>query len=106
MKRGKSGLSVALKGKKMKAAKAKVSNPGKKAATDVLNQNKVTYKKVMKNTNVSYDIFPEKVQEIVSIQKKQKSKALSFKLNTKLKVKVKGKKSISRPEKETQSLPA
>lgn len=35
MKRGKSGLSVALKGKKMKAAKAKVSNPGKKAATDV-----------------------------------------------------------------------
>ena len=92
MKRGKSGLSVALKGKKMKAAKAKVSNPGKKAATDVLNQNRVTYKKVMKKTSVSYDIFPEKVQEILTIHKKQKSRALSFKLNTKLKVKVKGKK--------------
>ena len=92
MKRGKTSLSIALKGKKLKAAKAKVSNPKKKTATDVLNQNKVTYKKVMKNTNVSYDIFPEKVQEIVSINKKQKNKSLSFKLNTKLKVKVKGKK--------------
>ncbi|MCI9538565.1 MAG: DNRLRE domain-containing protein [Eubacterium sp.] len=92
MKRGKTSLSIALKGKKMKAAKAKVSNPGKNAVTDVLNQNKVTYKKVMKNTSVSYDIFPEKVQEIVSIHKKQKSKSLSFRLNTKLKVKVKGKK--------------
>ena len=58
----------------------------------MLNQNKVTYKKVMKNTNVSYDIFPEKVQEIVSINKMQKNKSLSFKLNTKLKVKAKGKK--------------
>lgn len=92
MKRGKTSLSIALKGKKIKAAKAKLSNPTKKAATDVLNQNKVTYKKVMKNTNVSYDIFPEKVQEIVSINKKQKNKSLSFKLNTKLKLKVKGKK--------------
>lgn len=92
MKRGKTSLSIALKGKKLKAAKAKVSNPKKKAATDVRNQNKVIYKKVMKNTNISYDIFPEKVQEIVSINKKQKNKSLSFKLNTKLKVKIKGKK--------------
>lgn len=92
MKRDKTSLSIALKGKKLKAAKVKRSNPGKKTATDVLNQNKVTYKKVMKNTNVSYDIFPEKVQEIVSINKKQKRKALFFKLNTKLKVKVKGRK--------------
>ncbi len=92
MKRGKASLSVALKGKKMKAAKAEVSNPGKKAVTDVLNQNRATYQKVMKKTSVSYDIFPEKVQEILTIHKKQKSRALSFKLNTKLKVKVKGKK--------------
>ena len=92
MKRGKTSLSIALKGKKLKEAKAKLSNPKKKEATDVLNQNKVTYKKVMKNTSVSYDIFPEKVQEIVKISKKQKRKALSFKLNTKLKAKVKGRK--------------
>ena len=92
MKRGKTSLSIALKGKKLKAAKAKRSNPGKKTATDVLNQNKVTYKKVMKNTSVSYDIFPEKVQEIVKISKKQKRKSLSFRLNTKLKAKVKGRK--------------
>lgn len=92
MKRGKTSLSIALKGKKVKAAKAKPDNPRKKAATDVLNQNKVTYKKVLKNTNVSYDIFPEKVQEIVTINKEQRRQALSFKLNTKLKVKVKGRK--------------
>ena len=92
MKRGKTSLSIALKGKKLKAARAKVSNPRKKTATDVLNQNKVTYKKVIKNTNVSYDIFPEKIQEIVSVNKKQKNKSLTFKLGTKLKVKVKGKK--------------
>ena len=99
MKRGKTSLSIALKGKKLKAVKAKVSNPKKKTATDVLNQNKVTYKGVMKNTSVSYDIFPEKVQEIVKISKKQKRKALSFKLNTKLKVKVKGRKVYFRTKK-------
>lgn len=92
LKRGKNQLSIALKGKKFKASKAKISNPKKKKETDVLNQNQVTYKKVLKNTSVSYDIFPEKIQEIVKINKKQKSKSLSFKLNTKLKVKVKGKK--------------
>ena len=92
MKRGKSRLSLALKGKKVRAAKAKVSNPKKSVPVDVLNQNKVTYKKVLKNTNVSYDIFPEKVQEIVSVNKKQKRKSYSFQTGTALKVKVKGKK--------------
>lgn len=92
MKRGKTSLSIALKGKKLKKSKAKIRNPKKTTYTDVLNQNTVTYKKVLKNTNVSYDIFPEKVQEIVTVSKKQKNKSLSFKLNTKLKVKVKGKK--------------
>lgn len=92
MKRGKASLSIALKGKKFKKAKAKISNPKKKAKTDVLNQNRITYKKVMKNTNVSYDIFPEKIQEIISVKKRQKNKSVTFKLNTKLKTKVKGKK--------------
>lgn len=62
LKRGKTSLSIALKGKKLKQSKVKISNPKKTTYTDVLNQNKVTYKKVLKNTNVSYDIFPEKVQ--------------------------------------------
>lgn len=93
MKRGKVSLSVALKGKKLKKSKAKVSNPAKKKATDVLNQNSIHYQKVLKNTNVSYDIFPEKIQEIVSVTKKQKCKSLTFRLDAKkLKVKVKGKK--------------
>lgn len=93
LKRGRNRLSVALKGKKLKASKVKISNPKKTAETDVMNQNTVTYKKVLKNTNISYDIFPEKIQEIVSVTKKQKRKSLSYKINSgKLKVKVKGKK--------------
>lgn len=93
MKRGKTSLSIALKAKKLKASKGKLSNPKKKKTTDVLNQNKVTYKKILKNTNISYDIFPEKIQEIISIAKKQKNKSLQFKINSgKLKVKIKGKK--------------
>ncbi len=93
LKRDKMGLSVALKGKKLKKAKVKISNPKKKTKTDVLNQNQVIYKKVLKNTDVSYDIFPEKIQEIISVKKKRKNKSLSFQIGTnKLKVKVKGKK--------------
>lgn len=93
MKRGKTSLSIALKGKNLKKSKAKISNPKKTTYTDVLNQNTVTYKKVLKNTSVSYDIFPEKIQEIVTVSKKQKNKSLSFKINAgKLNVKVKGKK--------------
>lgn len=99
MKREGTSLSIALNDKKIKAAKAKLSNPKKQSETDVLNQNKVTYKKVLKNTNISYDIFPEKMQEIVSINKKQKNKSFSFKLNTKLKVKIKGKKVYFRTKK-------
>ena len=57
MKRGKTALSIALKGKKLKKSKAKVKNPKKTAYTDVRNQNKVTYKKVLKNTSISYDIL-------------------------------------------------
>lgn len=99
LKRGKIGLTIALKDKKLKPSKAKVSNPKKISKTDVLNQNEIMYPKVLKNTNVAYDIFPEKIQEIVSITKKQKNKPLSFKLNTKLNVKVKGKKVYFRTKK-------
>lgn len=93
LKRGKSGLSIALKGRKRKSIKAKITNPKKKTKTDVRNQSTVLYKNVLKNTNISYDIFPEKIEEIVTIKKKQKNRTLSFKIDAgKLKVKVKGKK--------------
>lgn len=93
LKRGKYGLSFALKGKKMKASKARISNPQKTEETEVLNQNRVEYKKVWKNTSVSYDIFPEKIQEIVTVKKKQKNKSLSFTLKSgKLNGKVNNKK--------------
>ncbi len=91
LKRGKTALSIALN--KTKKSKAKRQNPKKTANTDVLNQNTVTYKKVAKNTTLSYDIYPEKIQETLTVKKKQKRKSISFKINTtKLKVKVKGKK--------------
>lgn len=93
LKRGKSSLSIALKGKKLKSSKAKISNPKRKTKTDVLNQSTVSYRKVLKNTNISYDIFPEKIQEIISVTKKHKNKIFTFKINAgKLRVKVKGKK--------------
>lgn len=93
LKRSKSSLSIALKGKKLKSSKAKISNPKRKTKTDVLNQSTVSYRKILKNINISYDIFPEKIQEIISVTKKQKNKTFSFKINAgKLRVKVKGKK--------------
>lgn len=91
LKRGSSQLSWALKDKKIKEVSAKISNPQKEKETDVLNHNQVTYKKVLKNASITYDIFPEKIQEVVTIAKKQKSGKLTFKINSKtLKVKVKG----------------
>lgn len=93
LKRGRSGVSIALKGRKLKSIKAKITNPKKKTKTDVRSQSTVLYKNVLKNINVSYDIFPEKIQEIVTIKKKQKNRTLSFKIDAgKLKVKTKGKK--------------
>lgn len=60
----------------MKASKARISNPRKTEEMEVLNQNRVEYKKVLKNTSVSYDIFPEKIQEIVTIKKKQQKRRI------------------------------
>ncbi len=93
MKRGKYQLSWALANKKTKAVKAKISNPKKVKETDVLNQNTVIYKKALKNTTITYNIFPERIQEIITVSKKEKAKKWTFKINSgKLKVKVKGKK--------------
>lgn len=88
-------LSWALQGKKVKQVYAKVINPVKKYATDVLNHSQVKYKKIMKNTDVIYDIFPEKIQEVINVKKKQKYEKFSFKIsNKKLQVKVKNKKVV------------
>ncbi len=93
LKRGSYKLSWALANKKVKATKAKINNPKKIKETDVLNQNTVTYKKALKNTKITYNIFPERIQEIITVSKKQKAKKWTFKINSgKLKVKVKGKK--------------
>ncbi len=93
LERGKTGVSFALTGRKFKPSKAKTDNPEKKIPTDVLNQNRVQYKNVLKNTDISYDIFPEKLQETISVTKKQKRKSFVIKISKKgLKVKVKGKK--------------
>ena len=92
LKRGSNSISWALKGKKVKSANVKISNPKKSKQTDVLNQNIVSYSKVLKNTSITYNIFPERVQEVITVSKKQKAKKWTFKINAeKMKIKVKGK---------------
>ena len=92
LKRSSYSLGWALNGKKVKEKKAKISNPKKETVTDAMNHSTVTYKNVLKNTDMIYDVYPEKVQEIIRINKKQKNQTLKFKINAKnLKVKVKGK---------------
>ena len=91
LKRGSNSISWALKGKKVKSANVKISNPKKSKQTDVLNQNIVSYPKVLKNTSITYNIFPERVQEVITVSKKQKAKKWMFKINAgKMKIKVKG----------------
>lgn len=100
LKRGSSQISWALQNEKLKTVKAIVNNPVKTAETDVLNHSQVVYQKIMKNTDVIYDIYPEKIQEVVKIKKKQKNKNLSFKMNAgKLKVKVKNNKVLFKTSK-------
>lgn len=90
LNRGSYLLSVAPYAGKIKGSTVKISNPKKKNSMDVCNVNHITYKNVMKNTDVLYDIYPEKLQEIIRVTKKQKAKSFSIKINTKkLKVKVK-----------------
>ena len=91
LKRGSNSISWALKGKKVKSANVKIRNPKKSKQTDVLNQNIVSYSKVLKNTSITYNIFPERVQEVITVSKKQKAKKWTFKINAgKMKIKVKG----------------
>ena len=91
LKRGSNSISWALKGKKVKSANVKISNPKKSKQTDVLNQNIVSYPKVLKNTSITYNIFPERVQEVITVSKKQKAKKWTFKINAgKMKIKGKG----------------
>ena len=91
LKRGSNSISWALKGKKVKSANVKISNPKKSKQTDVLNQNIVSYPKVLKNTSITYNIFPERVQEVITVSKKQKAKKWTFKIKAgKMKIKVKG----------------
>lgn len=90
LKRGSSALSWALQGKKLRAARAVIKNPKKKQKTDLQNQNQVQYKKVRKGINLCYQIYPEKVTEIITITKKQKKRSITYHINSgNLKVKVK-----------------
>lgn len=89
-KRGSAKLSVALKGKKVKAKKAAIRNPEKKQITDIRNSNQVQYKKAYKNQTLTYEIYPEKIVEKISVKKKSAVKKITLKVNSgKLKVKVK-----------------
>lgn len=88
-KRGKSRLSLALQGKKVKAHKAKISNPKKQEKTDILNSNQVQYQKAYKNQTLTYEIYPEKLVEKIAVRKKSAVKTITLKADSgKLKVKV------------------
>lgn len=88
-KRGKSRLSLALHGKKVKARKANISNPQKQEKTDILNSNQVQYKKAYKNQTLTYEIYPEKLVEKISVRKKSAVKKITLNIDSgKLKVKV------------------
>ncbi len=90
MKRGSYKLSVALQGKKIKAKKVKIQNPKKKDKTDILNDNQIQYKKAYKNQTLTYEIYPEKIVEKISVKKKSAAKRIKIRVNSgKQKVKVK-----------------
>lgn len=90
LKRGSSALSWTLKGEKLRAARAVIKNPKKKQKTDLQNQNQVQYKKVRKGINLSYQIYPEKVTETVTVTKKRKKRSITYRISSgNLKVKVK-----------------
>ncbi len=89
-KRGSAKLSIALKGKKIKAKRVRIRNPKKKETTDILNSNQVQYKKAYKNQTLSYEIYPEKLVEKITVRKKSSVKKIRLGINSgKLKVKVK-----------------
>ncbi len=86
MKRG----SLALQGKKIKAKKVTIQNPKKKDKTDILNSNQVQYKKSYKNQTLTYEIYPEKILEKISVKKKSAAKKIKIKADSgRQKVKVK-----------------
>ncbi|MCH5252903.1 MAG: DNRLRE domain-containing protein [Lachnospiraceae bacterium] len=89
LKRGSDKLSIALQGKEVKAKKAKISNPKKKESIDILNSNQVQYKKAYKNQTLTYEIYPEKLVEKISVKKKSAAKKITLKLGSKLTVKSK-----------------
>lgn len=89
LKRGKYGVSLAPQGK-VKTKKAVVKNPKKQEKTDILNENEISYKNIFKNTTLTYQIYPEKITEVLTIKKKQKARSFTYKVITsKLKIKVK-----------------
>ena len=90
MKRGSHKLSLALQGKNIKAKKVTIQNPKKKDKTDILNSNQVQYKKSYKNQTLTYEIYPEKILEKISVKKKSAAKKIKIKADSgRQKVKVK-----------------
>ncbi len=90
LKRGAACLSWSLNGKKMKAVNGKISNPKKSKQTDVLNQNIVSYPKVLK-TQASPITFSQNVCRKLLPCRKAEGKKWTFKIKAgKMKIKGKG----------------
>lgn len=76
LKRGNCKVSFSLCSNKK--VSAKVSKTKKKEVTDVINESKIKYAKMMKNSSVVYEVYPEKITEIIYVNNKKAKKSFTY----------------------------
>ena len=76
-------LSWKLINKNQKKKKAKITNPKKKNVTSIQNKSTVKYSNILKNVDLKYTIFPEKLEEELKIKKKTKINTFTYNYNYK-----------------------
>lgn len=81
LKRGNYKLSFSLNSNKK--VSAKTSKINKKEVTDVMNESKVKYAKLAKNTSVVYEVYPEKITEVITVNNKKAKKDFSYQYKVK-----------------------
>ena len=81
LKRGNCKVSFSLCSNKK--VSAKVSKTKKKEVTDVINESKIKYAKMMKNTSVVYEVYPEKITELIYVNSKKAKKSFTYQFKNK-----------------------
>lgn len=80
LKRGNFRVSFSLNS--IKKVSAKTYKINKKETTDVANASKIKYAKLAKNTSVVYEVYPEKITEVISVKNKKAKKTFSYQYKT------------------------